>query len=582
MQIIPSTPSSELSSTVKISKIISIGASEFSSDEEKSFLYIILSNHQKILTDGNVIYDVSRYSKVLKCFNMGSLTCAVVEKIASIYLIDLQNNEILFESDDDVELSKNDDTTLVVTSENTKKTLYNIENKKLFTAPDGYNFYQNSGNFYVFEENQGQYRSSYTSNKCIFDKDGNIVCKDLVGDVVTYGNYMITTKEKSLNHEVRDEESAGNDHRKNLEIEIIHHNPDDNSTSLVTLNRNSIEDMLTNPIYHDGQIIIITKGTVRFYDLDFKPIDQIEIPQLQQLKGYQKICDVLKLCFPYGTDDNNNHRIFINLKSKKFIIDYQIEGFEYWNPTFFVAESLPDENSENPEVKTFSFYNQAFENTCTVRGVSYRDPGVSTPHLFSVYTKDSDNVLLVDAEAGTITKSSYSAPEYLSANNELGLAYNSASECYDVLDGNFNVISTGIDPEIFGFFHDLAKIFVIGDYIGINAIVIDCDRTYKKAVIIRMSDGNIMYNSFGQLSACGIFFQIHHNPYEGSIFFNTATGEIQDLSLKADTGKHNLIDFSKCNPREFLTLFTNPQACLPDYQNVNAQKQLLPLRNEKR
>lgn len=68
MQIIPSTPSSELSGTVKISKIISIGASEFSSDEEKNFLYIILSNHQKILTDGNVIYDVSRYSKVLKCF----------------------------------------------------------------------------------------------------------------------------------------------------------------------------------------------------------------------------------------------------------------------------------------------------------------------------------------------------------------------------------------------------------------------------------------------------------------------------------------------------------------------------------
>ena len=573
MQIILSTPSGELSGTVKISKIISIGASEFSSDEEKSFLYIILSNHQKILTDGNVIYDVSSYSKVLKCFNMGSLTCAVVEKIASIYLIDLQNNEILFESDDNVELSKNDDTTLVVTLENTKKALYNIENKKLFTAPDEYNFYQNSGNFYVFEENQGQYRSSYTSNKCIFDKDGNIVCKDLVGDVTTYGNYMITTKEKSLSHEVRNEESDGSDHRKNLEIEIIHHNPDDNSTSLVTLNRNSIEDMLTNPIYHDGQIIIITKGAVRFYDLDFKPIDQIEIPQLQQLEDYQKICDVLKLCFPYGTDDNNNHHMFINLKNRKFIIDYRIEGFEYWKPTFFVAESLPDENSENPEVKTFIFYNQAFEKTCTVRGISYRNSGVSTPHLFSVYTKDSNNVLLVDAEAGTITKSSYSAPEYLSKNNELGLAYNSASGCYDVLDNDLNVISTGIDPKIFGFFPDLAKIFVIGDYIGINAIVIDCDRTYKKAVI-QIRDGAIIHNSFGQLSACGIFFQIHHNPYEESIFFNTATGEIQDLSLKADTGKHNLIDFSKCNPREIWTFFENSQACLPDCQKGNKQKQL--------
>lgn len=515
-------------------------------------------------------------------FYMGSLTCAVVEKIASTYLIDLQNNEILFESDDDVELSKNDDTTLVVTLENTKKTLYNIENKKLFTAPDGYNFYQNSGNFFVFEENQGQYRSSYTINKCIFNKDGNMVCKDLVGDVTTYGNYMITTKEKSLNHEVRDEESAGNNHRKNLEIEIIHHNPDDNSTSLVTLNRNSIEDMLTNPIYHDGQIIIITKGAVRFYDLDLNFIDQIKFSQLQHLADYQKMGYVLKLCFPCGVDDKNNHHMFINLKSKEFIFDYRIEGFEYWNPTFFVAESIPGENSENPEVKTFSFYNQDFKRTCAVRGVSYRDSGVATPHLFSVYTNDSDNVLLVDAKTGTITNSNYSAPNYLSQNNNPGLAYNNDNGCYDILNENFDVICTGVDPEMFGYFPDHTKVYVQGDYIGINAIVTDCDITYKKAVIIRMSDGNIMYNSFGQLSACGIFFQIHHNPYEGSIFFNTATGEIQDLSLKAATGKHNLIDFSKCNPSEFLPLFTNPQACLPDYQNVNAQKQLLPLRNEKR
>ena len=135
---------------------------------------------------------------------------------------------------------------------------------------------------------------------------------------------------------------------------------------------------------------------------------------------------------------------------------------------------------------------------------------------------------------------------------------------------------------IFGFFPDLAKIFVTGDYIGINAKITNYDRTYNKAVIIRMSDENIMYNSSGQLSACGIFFQIHHNPYEGSIFFNTATGEIQELSLNIAASKHNLIDPSKLNPSEFLPLFTKPQACLPDYQNVNAQKQLLPLRNEKR
>ena len=188
-----------------------------------------------------------------------------------------------------------------------------------------------------------------------------------------------------------------------------------------------------------------------------------------------------------------------------------------------------------------------------------------------MYTKDSDNVLLVDAEAGTITKSSYSAPEYLSANNELGLAYNSASKCYDVLDEDFNVISTGIDLEIFGFFPDLAKIFVIGDYIGINAIVTDCDKTYKK-VVIQIRDGDIIHESFGVLSVVGNFLQICSGNQ--SHFFNTLTGKFEDLSLKAATGKHNLIDFSKCNPRELLTFFENSQACLPDCQKGNKQKQL--------
>lgn len=59
-------------------------------EKVNDFLFIILDNGQKILTDGNELYDVSDYNHLFDLFNMGDKFCAVMQKGYSTYVINLK------------------------------------------------------------------------------------------------------------------------------------------------------------------------------------------------------------------------------------------------------------------------------------------------------------------------------------------------------------------------------------------------------------------------------------------------------------------------------------------------------------
>ena len=66
-------------------------------DKVDNYLFIILDNGKKILTDGKDLYDVSDYSHLLSMFNMGDKFCAVMTKGYSQCVVDLKTMEVLFE-----------------------------------------------------------------------------------------------------------------------------------------------------------------------------------------------------------------------------------------------------------------------------------------------------------------------------------------------------------------------------------------------------------------------------------------------------------------------------------------------------
>ena len=68
-------------------------------EKVNDYLFIVLDNDQKILTNGSEVYDVSSYNHLYDLFNMGDMLCAVMRKGYSTYVVNLKTMEILFEDD---------------------------------------------------------------------------------------------------------------------------------------------------------------------------------------------------------------------------------------------------------------------------------------------------------------------------------------------------------------------------------------------------------------------------------------------------------------------------------------------------
>ena len=63
-------------------------------EKVNNYLFIVLNNGQKILTNGKELYDVTNFNHLSDLFSMGDKFCAVMRKDYSTYVVDLKTMEI--------------------------------------------------------------------------------------------------------------------------------------------------------------------------------------------------------------------------------------------------------------------------------------------------------------------------------------------------------------------------------------------------------------------------------------------------------------------------------------------------------
>ena len=165
------------------------------------FLFIVLDNGQRILTNGTELYDVSNYDHLSDLFDMGDKFCAVMRKGYSTCVVDLKTMEILFEDDKAYHISKQDDRTLHVIMKigGGNNTIYDIETKKYLPSPENYEFENSLGNnLYVFREEHNSETNFYDYKRCVINADGKVILKDIDGWIELCENYLIIKKRNEL------------------------------------------------------------------------------------------------------------------------------------------------------------------------------------------------------------------------------------------------------------------------------------------------------------------------------------------------------------------------------------------------
>ena len=502
-------------------------------EKVNDFLFIVLDNGQRILTNGSDLYDVSNYDHLSDLFDMGDKFCAVMRKEYSIYVVDLKTMEILFEDDKAYNISKQDDRTLHVIMKigGGNNTIYDIETKKYLPSPKNYEFENSLGNnLYVFREEHNSETDFYDYKRCVINADGKVILKDIDGWIELCENYLII--------------------KKRNELCIVKIN-EDNSLNMNTIAQS--EELIAKPEYYEGHIIIIEKGVIKIFTPDLNLVNQFEIKELESVLDFEIISNILKLCLPYTIDGKRvNKHLFMNLKTGKSISHVRIEGYPYWTPDVFVGkDDLNDEQLYGFEYdKTYDqteyhFYDSDFRKIADVKGNFYSE---IDDNIFEVGTWDGKKCQrkFINAKTKVVKESDYDVIKF-SPDNSYGYAFNTITDMLDIIDRDLNIIISNIDYKRFGLrksndFGDFSY-FVVNDYVCIIKHIAEGPRSFFRN-IIQNANGEIVLDSMQhKCYPMGNLIQIIKDGK--SEFLNTLTGEIGQLSLTAPTDEDGKIDFSK-------------------------------------
>lgn len=425
-------------------------------DMEKvcDYLFFILDNGQKILTNGEDIYDVSDYHHLSNIFHMeyGGKNCAVMTKNYSTYVVDLNTMEVLYEDEKAWHISKQDDRTLHVIMKigGGNNTIYDIETKQYLPAPDNYKFENSLGNnLYVFRECRDSNTNFYNYKRCVINADGKILLKDIDGWIELSNNYLIIKKENNLC--------------------VVSVNED------LTLNMKTIEqndEIIAKPAYHNGHFIIMEAGVIKMFTPDLKLVSEFIVEELHEVIDYEIVSDILKLCLPYTIDKKQvNKHLFINLNTGKSISHLRIEPYPYWMPTTYIGQ-----DSINSEITDYHFYNADFEPVITIAANSYESVDSNKERMFVLRTFDGENEhrQLLNAENGSIRDVDY---DYIHFHLSLPYGYgvNLSTQKMDFFDENLNVIIPDFDYNKFNFsiYHEGFSYFIVNNYLCIYKHFVD-------------------------------------------------------------------------------------------------------------
>lgn len=502
-------------------------------EKVNDFLFIVLDNGQRILTNGSELYDVSNYNHLSDLFNMGDKFCAVMRKGYSTCVVDLKTMEILFEDDKAYHISKQDDRTLHVIMKigGGNNTIYDIETKKYLPSPENYEFENSLGNnLYVFREEHNSETDFYDYKRCVINADGKVILKDIDGWIELCENYLII--------------------KKRNELCIVKIN-EDNSLNMNTIAQS--EELIAKPEYYEGHIIIMENGVIKIFTPDLNLVNQFEIKELESVLDFEIISNILKLCLPYTIDGKKvNKHLFMNLKTGKSISHVRIDGYPYLTPDVFVGkDDLNDEQlygfeyDKTYEQTEYHFYDSNFNKIVDVKGNFYSE---IDDNIFEVGTWDGKKCQrkFINAKTKVVKECDYDVIKF-SPDNFYGYAFNTITDMMDIIDRDLSVIIPNIDYKQFGLrksndFGDFSY-FVVNDYVCIIKHIAEGPRSFFRN-IIQNANGEIILDSMQhKCYPMGNLIQIVKDGK--SEFLNTLTGEIGQLSLTAPTDEDGKIDFSK-------------------------------------
>lgn len=504
-------------------------------ENHKDYLFIVLDNNQKIITNGKKVYNVSEYDNFKDTFTMGNKLCALLIKSNALCLIDLNTMEILFEDKDAYSISKQDDRTLRVIMKigGRNATIYDIETKKYLPAPVDYEFENSLGNgMYVFrQEDKNHKKDFYDQKRCIINVEGKTLLTNIEGWIYYNNNHMIIIKQD--------------------ELSIIGIN-EDSTYNIKTIRPNEI--IIAKPQYYNGNIIVVEKNAVKIYDTSFKILQNIQIDYLNEVTDLEWVGNVLKICQPYTLDEQKfNKHIFVNLINGKVISHINIQAYPYWTPTTYIGHDSTNleylKYGSSEELIDFIFYNSNFDLIAKLQANYYEVADTDKESMYFLVAETDDRMikLLLNSKNGSIKEVDYNFIKY-HYSIPYGYGGCSTKETIDFFNENLEVVIPDFEYKKYNLSLDIGEFdyFIIGNYVCVAANFIDGYGKSQLRTIIQKSNGEVILDSINhQCYPLGNYIQIVSNGQ--SQFLNTLTGEIGDLELTAQITEGDKIDFTKLN-----------------------------------
>ena len=504
------------------------------------YLFIELDNGQKLLINGQEIYDVSKYDRLVDTFNMGDKPCALMRRFSLLYLIDLKTMEVLYEDSNAYYIKKADERMLdiIMHTGYGDNAIYNIETKKYLRIP-GYEFERAlANNLYVFRESRKANTDFYARKRCIVNADGKILLKDIEGWIYASDNHLIITKE--------DEISTVGVNDEVLEMKTI----------------KSGGTVLFKPEVYEGNIVIIESGTIKIYTPSFKLLKEIKIEEFEKVIDAEIVADTLKICIPFMLDGKQiNKHLFVNLKTGKSISHIRIEGYSYHNPTTYVGQ---DELGD--QLKSYYFYDENFELLKEAPANEKIEVNSRTNSMFLLQTKTNDGTeqQLYNTKTGIIKDCNYAYIQF-DIFNPYGYGVNIQNETIDFFDEELNVIVPNFEYKKFNmtFGQFGFNYFIVNSYVCVIYHYVDDYGRSRFRNVIQSATGEILLDSiYHKCYQIGDFIQII--GHDGTQFLNTLTGEIGDLNLTGPVDATGNIIFAEINDiNNLLIVGANGRLSLP-------------------
>lgn len=491
-------------------------------DVEKvgDWLFIILENNQKILTNGKEVYDVSEYDHLKDIFVIQGRIYASFVKNFYVCLIDIVTGEVMFSDSNAYYINMRDERILYVIKNVGNNTLYDLVTKKYLSVPEDYEFEKALGyHLYVFRENNHN-KKFYELKRCVVNADGETLMSQIEGYIYLIDNYLVIKKSAELS---------------------IFELKDGKPTPVKFLEKGN--EIIANPDIYKEYILIVEKGVIKLIKPSLEIVKEFKIENLDEIIDMEWVGDTLKLALPYTEDGKKiNKQMHINFKTGKIISHVRIDGYPYWTPTTYVGRDIASFSSE--EGTDFHFYDGDSNTFLSINAKYYDALGNNEQIFFIVSSKDDKNYLL-NSETKVLQEVPYSSvcfhPTY-----PYGFAVKKGTDTIDFIDKDFNILVSNINYKEYELNLELGGFgyFIVNGYLRLNVPFEDEYGRSRNRCVLIAPDGEVLIDSV--TSKCyplGDFIQIING--KKSEFLDTKTGKKGVLSIKAPINDDGTIDFSK-------------------------------------